>query len=142
MLDRLIAGNTMAELSTLPELGATYGIPLARAFMAAVFLYSGQDKLRHWREGVEEVAGLGLPMPRLSGAATIAVQIVAGLSVLLGIGTAWGAAVLAVFTAVATVLGHRFWLLHGQPARKELATSLEHLAIVGGLLLLVIVGTG
>jgi hypothetical protein len=36
MLDRVIAGNTMAELSILPELGATYGVPLARAFMAAV----------------------------------------------------------------------------------------------------------
>jgi putative oxidoreductase len=139
MLDRLIAGNTMAELSTLPELGATYGVPLARAFMAAVFLYSGQDKLRHWRAGVEEVKGLGLPMPRLSAAATIAVQIVAGLSVLLGIGVAWGAAVLAIFTAAATVLGHRFWLLHGPPARQEFMTNLEHLAIIGGLLLLIVV---
>jgi hypothetical protein len=35
MLDRLIAGNPMAELSTLPELGATYGVPLSRALMAA-----------------------------------------------------------------------------------------------------------
>ena len=138
MLDRLIAGNTMAELSTLPELGATYGIPLARAFMAAVFLYSGQDKLRHWREGVEEIAGLGLPMPRLSAAATIAVQIVAGLSVLLGIGTAVGAAFLALFTAAATILGHRFWLLRGKQAQQELTTSLEHLAIIGGLLLLIV----
>jgi hypothetical protein len=33
------------------------------------------------------------------------------------------------------VLGHRFWLLHGQVARHEFTTALEHLAIVGGLLL-------
>jgi putative oxidoreductase len=140
MLDRSIAGNTMVELSTLPELGATYGVPVARALMAAVFLYSGQDKLRHWRAGVEEVTGLGLPMPGLFAAATIAVQIMGGLSVLLGVGAPWGAAVLALFTAAATGLGHRFWLLHGQPARQEITTSLEHLAIVGGLLLLAIVG--
>ena len=128
----------MAELSTLPELGATYGVPLARAFMAAVFLYSGQDKLRHWRAGVEEVTGLGLPMPRLFAAITIAVQIVAGLSVLLGIGTAVGAAFLALFTATATVLGHPFWRLRGKQAQLELTTSLEHLAIIGGLLLLIV----
>jgi putative oxidoreductase len=138
MLDRLIAGNTMAELSTLPELGATYGVPLARTFMAAVFLYSGQDKLRHWRAGVEEVTGLGLPMPRLFAAATIAVQIIAGLSVLLGIGTAVGAAFLALFTATATVLGHPFWRLRGKQAQLELTTGLEHLAIIGGLLLLIV----
>ena len=128
----------MIELSNLPELGTSYGVPLARAFMAAVFLYSGQDKLRHWQAGVQEVAGLGLPMPRLLAAITIVVQIAGGLSVLSGIGVALGAAILALFTAAATVLGHRFWLLHGQPARQELTTSLEHLAIVGGLLLLVV----
>jgi putative oxidoreductase len=77
-------------------------------------------------------------MPRLFAAATIAVQIVGGLSMLSGIGAAWGAAILALFTAAATILGHRFWQLHGQPARQELTTSLEHLAIVGGLLLLVV----
>jgi transmembrane protein len=131
----------MAELSTLPELGATYGVPLARAFMAAVFLYSGQDKLRHWQAGVDEVAGLGLPMPRLASAATIAIQIVGGLSVLLGVGTAVGAVVLALFTAAATVLGHRFWLLRGKQAQQEFTTSLEHLAIIGGLLLLAILST-
>jgi uncharacterized membrane protein YphA (DoxX/SURF4 family) len=128
----------MADLSALPELGASYGVPVARAFMAAVFLYSGQDKLRHWQVGVEEVAALGLPMPRLLAAATIAVQIVGGLSVLSGIGAAFGAALLALFTAAATVFGHRFWQLHGQPARQELNTSLEHLAIIGGLLLLAV----
>jgi uncharacterized membrane protein YphA (DoxX/SURF4 family) len=130
----------MAGLSNLPELGVAYGVPLARALMAAVFLYSGQDKIRHWQAGVEEVTGLGMPKPQLFAAATIAVQIVGGLSVLSGIGLVFGAAVLALFTAAATILGHRFWLLHGQPAKQELTTSLEHLAIVGGLLLLVVSG--
>jgi uncharacterized membrane protein YphA (DoxX/SURF4 family) len=128
----------MTSLSTLQELGASYGVPLARAFMAAVFLYSGQDKLRHWQAGVDEVAALGMPMPRLFAAATIAVQIIGGLSVLSGIGAAAGAAVLALFTAAATVLAHRFWQLKGKAAQQELLTSLEHLAIVGGLLLLAI----
>jgi putative oxidoreductase len=130
----------MAGLSNLQELGVVYGVPLARALMAAVFLYSGQDKIRHWRAGVEEVTGLGMPMPQLFAAATIVVQIVGGLSVLSGIGLFFGAAVLALFTAAATILGHRFWLLHGQPAKQELTTTLEHLAIVGGLLLLAVSG--
>jgi uncharacterized membrane protein YphA (DoxX/SURF4 family) len=130
----------MAGLSNLQELGVVYGVPLARVLMAAVFLYSGQDKIRHWRAGVEEVAGLGMPMPQLFAAATIVVQIVGGLSVLSGIGLFFGAAVLALFTAAATILGHRFWLLHGQPAKQELTTTLEHLAIVGGLLLLAVSG--
>jgi uncharacterized membrane protein YphA (DoxX/SURF4 family) len=126
----------------LREWGASYGVLLARAFMAAVFLYSGQDKLRHWQAGVEEVTSLGLPVPRLLAAATIVVQIAGGLSVLFGIGTAAGAALLALFTAAATLIGHRFWLLKGKAAQQELTTSLEHLAIIGGLLLLVIINSG
>jgi uncharacterized membrane protein YphA (DoxX/SURF4 family) len=120
------------------EAAISYGILLARALLAAVFLYSGQDKLRHWQAGIKEVADLGLPWPRLCAAATIATQLLGGLAVLTGIGAAWGAAILALFTLAATALGHPFWRLHGDRARQEFTTSMEHLAIVGGLLLLTV----
>jgi len=118
---------------------SSYGIIAGRLMLAVVFLYSGQDKLRHWRAGIAEVADLGIPMPALFVAATIATQIVGGISVGLGIGTAAGAALLATFTIAATLLGHRFWLLHGVEAQRELTTSLEHVAIVGGLILVGVV---
>ena len=117
---------------------ATYGLPFSRLLMALVFLYSGQDKLRNWSAGVAEVAELGLPTPRLFAAATIATQLLAGLSLAVGIGAAYGAAFLAGFTIAATVLRHRFWLLQGDPAKREFTTSLEHVAIVGGLLLVIV----
>jgi putative oxidoreductase len=126
--------------SDFSELAISYGLPLARVFVAAVFLYSGQDKFRHWQASIKEVADLGLPWPRLFAAATIATQLIGGLAVLTGIAAVWGAAVLALFTSAATVLGHRFWLLHGNRANQEFTTSLEHLAIVGGLLLLIVIG--
>jgi putative oxidoreductase len=130
----------MTGLPTPSDATLSYGILLARVFLSAVFLYSGQDKLRHWKAGIEEVTDLGLPWPRLFAAATIAIQLIGGLAVLSGIGAVWGAAVLAFFTLAATVLGHRFWLLRGARAKQEFTTSLEHLAIVGGLLLIVITG--
>jgi uncharacterized membrane protein YphA (DoxX/SURF4 family) len=113
------------------------GVIAARVLLAAVFLYSGQDKLRHWRTSVAEVVELSLPYPVLFAAATIAAQLVGGLSVALDIYPAIGAGLLAGFTIAATLLGHRFWLLHGARARQEFTTSLEHVAIVGGLLLVV-----
>jgi uncharacterized membrane protein YphA (DoxX/SURF4 family) len=130
----------MAALATLHDMAIQYGMPIARLLLSAVFLYSGQDKLRHWQEGVAEVAELHLPWPRFFAAATIATQLLGGLAVLTGIGAVWGAAVLALFTIAATILGHRFWLLHGAQARRAFTTSLEHAAIVGGLFLLVVDG--
>jgi putative oxidoreductase len=112
-----------------------YGVIAARLMLAAVFLYSGQDKLRHWRASVAELTVLGLPAPPLFATATIATQIAGGISVAFGIAAAVGAALLAAFTIGATAFGHRFWLLHGMAARREFTTSLEHLAIVGGLIL-------
>lgn len=128
----------MAALSALHEIAMAYGPAVARVLLAGVFLYSGQAKLRHWQAGVSEVTELGLPWPHLLAGATIAIQLIGGLAVASGIGAAFGAAILAAFTIVATALGHRFWLLHGDPARKELTTSLEHSAIAGGLLLVIL----
>jgi uncharacterized membrane protein YphA (DoxX/SURF4 family) len=126
-------------MTALRDALVSYGALLARACLAAVFLYSGQDKLRRWQAGVREVADLGLPWPRFFAAATITTQLLGGLAVLSGIGAAWGAAILALFTLAATALGHPFWRLHGDRVRQEFTTSMEHLAIVGGLLLLIVV---
>jgi len=63
---------------------SSYGIVAARLLLAALFLYSGQDKLRHWPASIREVAELGMPMPALFAASTIATQIAGGLSVALG----------------------------------------------------------
>jgi uncharacterized membrane protein YphA (DoxX/SURF4 family) len=113
-----------------------YGFLIARLCLAAVFLYSGVDKLWHWRSSVEEVKGDGLPWPAVFAGATVFTQLVGGSLVAIGL-LAWlGALLLAGFTVAATLLGHRFWLRHGAEFRHELTTSLEHVAIVGGLLLL------
>jgi putative oxidoreductase len=48
----------------------------------------------------------------------------------------FGALLLAGFTIAATLLGHRFWLRRRSEFHHELTTNLEHVAIVGGLLLL------
>lgn len=128
----------MTAVSTLRDIALSYGPLLARILLAAVFLYSGQDKLRHWTAAVSEVASLGIPWPQLFAGSTIAVQLLGGLAVVSGVGAALGAAVLAAFTIVATLVGHRFWLLHGDSEKREFTTSLEHLAIVGGLLLVIL----
>ena len=113
-----------------------YGFLIARLCLAAVFLYSGVDKLWHWRSSIEEVRSDGLPWPAAFAGATVLTQLVGGCLVAIGL-LAWlGALLLAGFTVAATLLGHRFWLRRGAELRHEVTTSLEHVAIVGGLLLL------
>ena len=109
---------------------------IARLCLAAVFLYSGVDKLWHWRSSIEEVRNDGLPWPAAFAGATVFTQLVGGCLVATGFFAWLGALLLAGFTVAATLVGHRFWLRRGSEFAHELTTSLEHVAIVGGLVLL------
>ena len=47
-----------------------YTLPIARLCLVIVFLYSGVDKLWHWRSSIEEIRSDGLPWPAAFAAAT------------------------------------------------------------------------
>lgn len=114
----------------------TTGYMLARFCLAAVFIYSGVTKLIGWSGTIAEFETLGLPVPVLAAVATIVVQLAGGLAVLAGYRVEAAALGLAAFTVVATLIGHPFWTFEGQDFHRQLTTALEHLAIVGGFILL------
>jgi putative oxidoreductase len=115
-----------------------HGVLAARLCLAIVFLYSGVEKLWYWRASLKEVQDYGLPWPGLCAVLTIVAQLWGGILLVSGYAVWLGALLLGGFTIMATLLGHRFWLYRGERFRHELTTTLEHLAIVGGFLLLVI----
>jgi uncharacterized membrane protein YphA (DoxX/SURF4 family) len=115
---------------------------VARICLSAVFLYSGFTKLLDLPAGYAEVAGLGLPFPWIALAATLVVQIGGGLMVLVGWRARFGAFLLAGFTIVATLWAHGFWSVSGAERVRQLTTSREHRAIVGGFVLIMAYGPG
>jgi uncharacterized membrane protein YphA (DoxX/SURF4 family) len=125
-----------------PGMAGALGMLLARIGLSAVFLYSGFAKLVGWQAALAETVGLGLPYPTLALAATVLVQLGGGLMVLLGVGARLGAALLAGFTIVATLIAHAFWIHEGPARAQQLTVFLEHMAIAGGFLLLIICGPG
>jgi uncharacterized membrane protein YphA (DoxX/SURF4 family) len=121
-----------ASLSGLIESSA--GVALAlRAALASPFLASGLLKLVDWNSALAEFAGLGIWAPQFTVAAVILTQICGSLLLLTSRGAWLGAGMLAVFTMLATLIAHPFWLLEGADRVRQLTTFLEHVAIVGGL---------
>ncbi len=114
----------------------------ARICLSAVYLYSAVGKLLDPPGGLAEVTGLGLPAPRLFLVLTILVQLGAGWMVLLGFWTRLAAFLLLGFTIIATALAHNPTGLIGTEFQHQLTTSLEHLAIVGGFILIIADGAG
>jgi uncharacterized membrane protein YphA (DoxX/SURF4 family) len=101
--------------------------------LACPFLASALLKLLDFEAATQESVDLGLAFPEITAAAVIATQIIGSL-LLLTSRWAWlGAGMLAVFTAIATLLAHPFWTFDGMDRHRQLMTFLEHIALVGGL---------
>jgi putative oxidoreductase len=133
----------MALESTLSDLTAKGYAPLvARICLSAVYLYSGITKLIDIPAGLAEVTALGMPAPRLFLVLTILVQLGGGLMIFAGLWTRLAAFGLIGFTVVATAIAHNPFGLDGVEFQRQLTTTLEHLAIVGGFILLIAEGAG
>lgn len=108
----------------------------ARALLTLPYWWSGLAKLADIPGAMAEAQHFGLEPAAAVVAATILVQL--GGSALLITGRwAWLAAgALAVFTAAATLIAHRFWTLDDPVARfHDMNRFLEHVGLIGGLAL-------
>lgn len=133
----IAAPRPIAQVLALP--GFDY---LARLALASPFLISGIVKLADFGGAVNEVAGLGLRPAALVAALVVGTQL-GGSALFLARRTCWlGAGMLAVFTALATLLAHPFWTFEGVDRGRQTATFFEHLAIVGGLGLAALLANG
>lgn len=110
---------------------------LARIFLSAIFLWSGINKILHPAITQENMSAHGMPLTPVFLVAAIALEILGGLSVLLGIKTRWGAAMLIVFLIPATLIFHTDF-----STELEQAMFLKNLAMLGGLLMLICYGGG
>lgn len=106
---------------------------LARLALVSPYLSSALFKLLDFQAAVQEAAGLGFGSPMFVATATIATQVL-GSALFLTHRFCWlGAGMLAIFTAIATLIAHGFWRFEGLEQARQLATFLEHIALIGGL---------
>lgn len=109
---------------------------LAATLLTLPYWTSGLAKLFDFGGALDEARHFGLEPAALVALLTIAVQIGGSLLVLLGRQAWLGAGALGVFTAAATLIAHPFWQVADPMARfHERNTFLEHVGLIGGLML-------
>jgi len=114
-----------------------------RLMIAAIFLMSAVgNKIPHFGEVAERMAGEGVPWPRAALAGAIAFLIAGSLSVMAGFKTRVGAGLLLAFLALATYYFHDFWTVDGQERQVQLIQFLKNLSLMGTMLLLMAHGPG
>ena len=115
---------------------------IGRILLAVIFVISGYGKIGNFSGTVSYIASKGLPLPEAGAVLAIAVELGAGILLILGLKTRWAALALAAFTLGATYYFHAFWTM---PEAQKMMQSLmfqKNLAIIGGLLALAVAGAG
>ncbi len=115
---------------------------VGRLLLAALFLPAGLSKLTGFEGTVGYIASVGLPLPAVGAAIAIVVEIAGSLALIAGFQTRIAAAVLALFTLVATFFFHAFWAAAPDQAFVQQLMFFKNIAVVGGLLVLVASGAG
>jgi putative oxidoreductase len=115
---------------------------VARILLAALFLWSGFGKIGGFTGTVGYIASKGLPLAQALAAATVLVEIGAGLLLLIGWKARWAALALAIFTVLAAVLFHNYWAVPEAQKMMQQISFMKNLAIIGGLLMVVAFGAG
>lgn len=105
-----------------------------RVLVGVLYLWAGIDKVQGWDGALREVVSGGLPAPTLVLALTVLLQVAGGAAIVAGRLLRPACWALAGFTALATVLYHGFWHATGAARYAELIPFMEHVCIVGGLL--------
>jgi putative oxidoreductase len=116
-----------------------YSIVAARVLIAAIFLMTAFNIIGQ-SFAVHELAAGGVPanlVPVLIMAAR-ALQLVAGLGLILGIYPRISALALLLFLIVATLVGHAFWLAIGTSLYAiQLINFSKNVCMAGGLILII-----
>ena len=110
---------------------------ISRVLLSAIFLISGVNKILHPVATQQYMAAHGMPLLGLFMVGAIAIELVGGLSVLLGYKVRWGAIALALFLIPATLIFHNNFA-----DQMQTIHFLKNLAILGGLLIVIQYGAG
>ena len=110
---------------------------VGRVIFGAFFVIAGLRNFAHFGERRVLATNYGWPLPAPLLAIGFAVQLVGGLSLILGLWTVAGALVLIVFLIAATPLYHNLFMFRGKERDPHLYLTLINITLCGGLLLLI-----
>ncbi len=122
-------------LTTIADRPVT--LVLFRVVLTTFFWMAGLFGLFNFNVIVQEMAAEKLPAPVAFAVLTIATQLI-GSALLISDyrGLGWlGSGALVVFTLLTIPIGHAFWTFTEPKRTAEFHIALEHITVVGGLLL-------
>src|SRR5262245_30582353 len=123
---------------TCQSLTALFG----RIFLSAIFLLSAFGKIADWSGTTHHMEEKGMVATSFFLAGALVLEVLGGISVLLGFFARWGAVALIVFLVAVTPVFHNFWVEDGPARMSQMQHFMKNLALTGGLLMVAALGPG
>lgn len=115
---------------------------VGRILLGLIFVLSGFQKLMGFSGVVGNITGKGLPMPEVLAVLTVAIELGAGLLLVIGLKARWAAFLLFLFIIPVTLTFHNFWSMEGAQYAMNKIQFLKNVSIMGGMLLVAAFGPG
>jgi putative oxidoreductase len=118
-----------------------YLVPAGRLLFSFIFILSATGHFKP--ETIAFAASQGVPFASISVPLSGVIELLGGLSILLGYKAKWGAWLLVIFLIPVTFTLHRFWLIQ-DPMMKQLdmAAFMKNISMLGAALLITYFGSG
>lgn len=116
---------------------------IGRIFISVIFLFEAYDSMRYFKETKDQMARFGITwQPDFLLGLAIFVLLLGGTLILLGYRSTFGAILLLLYWVPVTILAHDFWNKPPGELRIESIIFMKNLAITGGLLIILVNGSG
>jgi len=120
-----------------------YLAPVGRILLSLIFLASAAGKITDWQQPTQMMSDRGLPAVNVLLSVAVALEIIGGVSVLLGLYARFGALALLAFLIPVSVIMHNFWALEEGPERMgEMINFMKNVSIMGGATMVLALGAG
>jgi putative oxidoreductase len=122
--------------------GADIALLVGRILLALIFIPAGFHHLTDASGFAGYLDANGVPLSSVMAVVAGCVEFFGGLAILVGFGTRYAAPLLALFSLVAGIVGHRYWNETGAQYANQYNHFFKDVAIAGGFLVLYAVGPG
>ncbi|MFY1708771.1 DoxX family protein [Tritonibacter scottomollicae] len=114
-----------------------HSIMFMKVVLTSFFWIAGVFGIFNFKTIVQEMIDAKLPRPAMFAVATILCQLVGSALLITDLwDMAWlGAGTLGVFTVLCIPIAHPFWKFEGEKGMYEFQIALEHITVVGGLMI-------
>lgn len=112
---------------------------LARLILVVTFVVPGIMQVLQYKHAVGEFAFFHLSPPGAFVIASAVTLLVGSLLVIIGGRLTWlGAGALGIYTGLTILIVHHFWTMAEPDRTNEMRTALEHISLIGGLMVVAI----